>query len=83
VHSHARHVAYRVDTPAGSLVIGGDAVNDALAPPRNWSTSDQVEKLAKGTDVIVHSAIHPIMGPGKGSDMYPCAYYRQSTLGGS
>jgi hypothetical protein len=23
-----------VDTPAGSLVIGGDAVNNALAPPR-------------------------------------------------
>jgi len=73
------NVAYRVDTPAGSVVIGGDAVNDVLAPPRNWSTSDQVEKLAKGADIIVHSAIHPIMGPGKGSTMYPYAYYRQST----
>jgi ribonuclease Z len=73
------NVSYRVDTPAGSVVIGGDAVNDVLAPPRNWSTSDQVEKLAKGTDIIVHSAIHPIMGPGKGSGMYPYAYYRQST----
>ena len=59
--------------------IGGDAVNDVLAPPRNWSTSDQVEKLAKGPDIIVHSAIYPIMGPGKGSGMYPYAYYRQST----
>jgi len=73
------NVAYRIDTPAGSVVIGGDAVNDVLAPPRNWSTSDQVEKLAKGADVIVHSAIHPVMGPGKGSGMYPYAYYRQST----
>jgi len=74
------NVSYRVDTPAGSVVIGGDAVNDVLAPPRNWSTSDQVEKLAKWADVIVHSAIHPIMGPGKGSDMYPYAYYRQSAV---
>jgi ribonuclease Z len=74
------NVSYRVDTPAGSVVIGGDAVNDVLAPPRKWSTSDQVEKLAKAADVIVHSAIHPIMGPGKGSDMYPYAYYRQSTV---
>ena len=46
-------------------MIGGDAVNDVLAPPRNWSTSDQVEKLAKGADIIVHSAIHPIMGPAR------------------
>ena len=74
------NVSYRVDTPAGSVVIGGDAVNDVLAPPRKWSTSDQVEKLAKAADIIVHSAIHPIMGPGKGSDMYPYAYYRQSTV---
>jgi len=73
------NVSYRVDTPAGSVVIGGDAVNDAPAPPRNSSTSDQVERLAKGADIIVHSTIHPIMGPGKGSDMYPYAYYRQST----
>jgi ribonuclease Z len=74
------NVSYRVDTPAGSVVIGGDAVNDVLAPPRNWSTSDQVEKLSKGADILVHSAIHPVMGPGKGSDMYPYAYYRQSTV---
>jgi ribonuclease Z len=73
------HVSYRVDTPAGSVVIGGDAANDALAPPRAHSTSDQVERLAKGADIIVHSVIHPIMGPGMGSDMYPYAYYRQST----
>jgi ribonuclease Z len=73
------NVSYRVDTPAGSVVIGGDAVNNALAPPRKYSTSDQVERLAKGADIIVHSVIHPIMGPGMGSNMYPYAYYRQST----
>jgi ribonuclease Z len=72
------HASYRVDTPAGSVVVGGDAVNDVLAPPRKYSTSDQVERLAKGADVIVHSVIHPIMGPGMGSTMYPYAYYRQS-----
>jgi ribonuclease Z len=42
------HVSYRVDTPAGTVVIGGDAGSDVFAPPRNSSTSDQVEKLAKG-----------------------------------
>ena len=73
------HASYRVDTPAGSVVVGGDAGSDVFAPPRNSSTSDQVEKLAKGADIIVHSAIHPIMGPDKGSGMYPYAYYRQST----
>jgi ribonuclease Z len=73
------HVSYRVDTPAGSVVIGGDAGNDVLAPPRASSTSEQVEKLAAGADIIVHSTIHPIMGPDKGSGMFPYAFYRQST----
>ena len=73
------HASYRVDTPAGSVVIGGDAGNDVLAPPRPFSTSAQVEKLAKGADVIVHSAIHPVMRPDKGSGMYGYVYYRQST----
>jgi ribonuclease Z len=49
-----------VDTPAGSVVIGGDASNDIPAPPRPTSTSDQVEKLAKGVDIIVHSTAHPV-----------------------
>jgi ribonuclease Z len=75
----AGHVSYRADTPAGSVVIGGDAGNDVLAPPRNSSTSGQVERLAKGADIIVHSTIHPIMGPGKGTGMFPYAYCRQST----
>jgi ribonuclease Z len=73
------HVSYRVDTPAGSVVIGGDAGHDVLAPPRAASTSEQVEKLAQGADIIVHSTIHPIMGPDKGSGMFPYAFYRQST----
>jgi ribonuclease Z len=75
----AGHASYRVDTPAGSVVIGGDAGNDAPAPPRSSSASDQVEKLANGADIIVHSVIHPIMAPGKGSGMFPYAYLRQTS----
>lgn len=74
----AGHVSYRVDTPAGSVVIGGDATNDVPLPPRSSSASEQVEKLAKGADVIVHSTIHPIMAPDKGSGFFPHAYFRQS-----
>jgi ribonuclease Z len=74
----AGHASYRVDTPAGSVVIGGDAGNDTVAPPRASSTSDQVEELAKGADIIVHSTTHPIMAPDKGSGMPPLLYYRQS-----
>jgi ribonuclease Z len=77
----AGHASYRVDTPAGSVVIGGDAGNDTLAPPRATSTSAQVEKLAKfpgGADIIVHSAIHPVMAPDKGSGFIAANYYRQS-----
>jgi ribonuclease Z len=74
----AGHVSYRVDTPAGSVVIGGDAGNDVPLPPRSSSASEQVEKLAKGADVVVHSTIHPAMGPDKGSGFFPHAYFRQS-----
>jgi len=74
----AGHASYRVDTPAGSVVIGGDASNDNPAPPRPHSTSDQVEKLAKGADIIVHSTMHPVLGPDRGSGFPPGAYYRQS-----
>ncbi len=73
------HASYRVDTPAGSVVIGGDAGNDAPKPPRASSTSAQVEKLAMGADVIVHSTIHPVMGPDKDSGFPPPIYFRQST----
>jgi ribonuclease Z len=74
----AGHASYRVDTPAGSVVIGGDASNDVPAPPRTHSTSDQVERLAKGVDVIVHSTMHPILGPDQGSGFPAPIYYRQS-----
>lgn len=73
------HVSYRVDTPAGSVVIGGDAGNDSPKPPRQSSTSAQVEKLAMGADIIVHSTIHPVMGPDKDSGFPPQIYFRQST----
>jgi ribonuclease Z len=75
----AGHASYRIDTPAGSVVIGGDAGNDTFAPPRASSTSTQVETLAKGADVIVHSAIHPVMGPDRDSGMPPPIFYRQSS----
>jgi ribonuclease Z len=74
----AGHASYRVDTPAGSVVIGGDAGNDVLTPPRPTSTSAQVEKLAQGADVVVHSTMHPIMGPDRDSGMPPPVFYRQS-----
>lgn len=48
----AGHASYRVGTPAGSVVIGGDAGNDVLAPPRASSASDQMEKLAKGAEIL-------------------------------
>jgi ribonuclease Z len=73
------HASYRVDTPAGSVVIGGDAGNDVLAPPRATSTSDQVERLAQGVDVIVHSTMHPVMGPDRDSGMPPPIFWRQSS----
>jgi ribonuclease Z len=72
------HASYRVDAPAGSVVIGGDAANDVLAPPRAHSTSDEVELLAKDADVIVHSTMHPIMGPEHDSGMPPEVFNRQS-----
>jgi ribonuclease Z len=74
----AGHVSFRVDTPAGSVVIGGDASNDTPAPPRAHSTSDQVEKLAKGAEVIVHSTIHPVLGPDRKSGFPAPIFYRQS-----
>jgi ribonuclease Z len=73
----AGHASYRVYTPAGSVVIGGDAGNDTFTPPRPSSTSAQVETLAKGVDVIVHSVIHPVMGPDRDSGMPPPLFYRQ------
>lgn len=73
------HASYRVDTPAGSVVIGGDAGNDKPTPPRESSTSANVEKLAMGADIIVHSTIHPVMAPDMDSGFPPPVYFRQST----
>src|SRR4029079_13668853 len=73
------HASYRVDTPAGSVVIGGEAGNDKFALPRPASPSEQVERLTKGADIVVHSAIHPVMGPDKDSGMPPPIFFRQST----
>ena len=75
----AGHASYRVDTPAGSVVIGGDAGNDSPKPPRDASTSKQVELLAQGADIVVHSTIHPVMGPDNTSGFPPPIYFRQST----
>ena len=75
----AGHASYRVDTPVGSVVIGGDAGNDVLQPPRPASTSNQVEALARGADILVHSTIHPILGPGQPGGLAPLVFYRQST----
>ncbi len=75
------HASYRVDTPAGSVVIAGDAGNDTFAPPRSSSTSDQVERLAQGADIIVHSTMHPVMGPDRDSGMPPAVYHRQAGTG--
>src|SRR5437764_5347209 len=72
------HASYRVDTPAGSVVIGGDAGNDTFAPPRRSSTSDQVETLALRADIVVHSAIHTVMG-GHDSEMPRPLFYRQAS----
>ncbi|MDA8746762.1 MBL fold metallo-hydrolase [Litoreibacter sp.] len=73
------HASYRVDTPAGSVVIGGDAGNDTPAPPRDNSTSASVETLAQGADIIVHSTIHPVMGPDGTTGFPPPIFFRQST----
>ncbi|TGD71338.1 MBL fold metallo-hydrolase [Mangrovimicrobium sediminis] len=75
----ANHLSYRVDTPAGSVVIGGDASSDTRKPPREHSTSAQVELLAQGADVLVHSTTHPVMGPEAGGGMPAPIFYRQST----
>ncbi|TDL74145.1 hypothetical protein E2L08_16550 [Palleronia sediminis] len=76
----AGHASYRIDTPAGSVVVAGDASNDLQEPPRAHSTSDQVEKLAQDADVLVHSSTHPVMGPEAGGGMPKPVFYRQSTV---
>lgn len=74
----AGSLAFRVDTPAGSAVIGGDAGNSVASPPRESSTSETVEALVEGADVLVHSVVHPVFAPGAGSTFPAPVYYRQS-----
>lgn len=73
-------IAYRVDTPAGSVVIGGDATNEKPIALRKTSTSDNVALLVKTpspANVFVHSATSNILAPGSG---YPPRFFeRQST----
>lgn len=73
------HLSYRVDTPKGSVVIGGDAGNSVTKPPRANSTSASVEALSQGADVLVHSTIHTIFGPDGGSTFPAPIFFRQST----
>jgi len=70
--------AFRVDTPAGSVAIGGDSSNEVQQPPRKTSTSDEFEALSKGADIIVNTTIHPVLSPEKGASTPPEVYYRQS-----
>jgi len=77
----AGSLAYRVDTPAGSVVIGGDAGSSTPVSERESSTSEAVEILAAGADILVHSVIHPVFGPGNGSNFPAVAYLRQSSVG--
>mmetsp|Transcript_7700 Transcript_7700/g.13916 ORF Transcript_7700/g.13916 Transcript_7700/m.13916 type:complete len:392 (-) Transcript_7700:72-1247(-) len=78
------HSSYRINTPVGTVVIGGDASYDPTLPtPPSagvTSTSQAVEDLAERADVLVQSAIHPAFGPGAGTEpQYPPAFYsRQS-----
>ena len=76
----AGSLAFRVETPAGSVVIGGDAGNSKSTLPRETSTSESVEAMVQGADILVHSAIHPAFAPGAGSSFASLAYLRQSTV---
>lgn len=72
-------LAYRLDTPAGSVVIAGDTSNDEQnATLRDTSTSANVELLAEGADILVISTIHPVLSPELNELGNPTSYNRQS-----
>ena len=72
-------LAYRVDSPAGSVVIGGRATNDETdVSLRTTSTSGNVEALAQGADILVQSAIHPVNDPGFVSNTTVQGFFRLS-----
>lgn len=71
--------AFRFNTPAGSVTISGMAANDSLdMETRPHSTSDNVEKIANGSNLLVHSVAHPVLSPTGGSGFPPQLYARQS-----
>ena len=41
-------------------------------------TTGRLRLRCCSSDIIVHSTIHPVMAPDKGSGFFPHAYYRQS-----
>jgi len=72
------HASYRVNSPAGSVVISGDTASSLPVAERVHSTSDELEAMAQGADVLVHAAIHPALSPDALSGMPEAVYYRQS-----
>eukprot|EP00545_Synedropsis_sp_CCMP1620_P003282 CAMPEP_0119024434 /NCGR_PEP_ID=MMETSP1176-20130426/31889_1 /TAXON_ID=265551 /ORGANISM="Synedropsis recta cf, Strain CCMP1620" /LENGTH=282 /DNA_ID=CAMNT_0006979737 /DNA_START=132 /DNA_END=977 /DNA_ORIENTATION=+ len=79
------HASYRVNTPAGSIVIGGDASNYSTDyVNRPTSASDQVKALAQDADILVHSTSHPVFRPGNPDadptqPIYPGLFYNRQT----
>lgn len=77
------HASYRVNTPAGSVVIGGDASSDNTDyANRPTSASDQVKMLAQDADILVHSTSHPVFRPGNPdavAPLYPALFYNRQT----
>ena len=67
-----------MDSPAGSVVISGDTASSLPVAERVHSTSDELETLTQGAEVLVHAAIHPVLSPEAGSGMPEAVYYRQS-----
>ena len=73
------HASYRVDTPAGSVVIGGDPADD------NPRAASPVIYLRAGGDACQGRGHHRAFndsshhGPDKDSGFPAYAYYRQST----
>jgi ribonuclease Z len=69
-----------VDSPAGSVVIGGDSASNLTVVERVHLTSDELETLTQGADVLVHAALHPVLSPETGSGMPGAVNDRQSNV---
>jgi len=75
------HISYRINTPVGSVVIGGSSSNDN-ADPRNRTTSasEQLRVLAEGADILVQAIAHPIMlSTGNTGQAYPRDFFNRQT----